>query len=84
VTRLELKLDLPDQLAREADAAGLPTPQALRRLLKDAVRRRAAQDVLAGARRASQAGSMPLSMRQIQAEVDAVRRERRGKSPHNT
>jgi hypothetical protein len=77
MTRLELHLDLPDQLAREAQAAGLLTPKALRALLKDAVQRRAAAELLAGAKRASEAGSKPLSPRAIQAEVAAVRRERR-------
>jgi len=77
MTRFELQLDLPDQLARDAQAAGLLTPKALRALLKDAMQRRAAQELLAGAKRASAAGSKPLSMRQIQAEVNAVRREKR-------
>lgn len=81
MTRLELHLDLPDQLAREAQAAGLLTPKALRGLLRDAMQRRAAQELLAGAKRASDAGSKPLSMRQIQAEVNAVRRDKRGKTP---
>lgn len=43
MTTLEVKLDLPDRLAREAQAAGLLTPKALRELLKDAMRRRAAR-----------------------------------------
>lgn len=77
MTTLEVKLDLPDRLAREAQAAGLLTPKALRQLLKDAMQRRAAQSLLAGAARASQAGNKALSMKEIQAEVKAVRRERR-------
>ena len=77
MTTLEVKLDLPDRLAREAQAAGLLTPQALARLLRDAMRRQAAQTLLAGAARASRAGSKPLSMNEIQAEVNAVRRSRK-------
>lgn len=77
MTTLELKLNLPDRLAREAQAAGLLTPEALSDLLKDAMRRRAAQALLAGAKRASEAGSKPLSMDEIQSEVNAVRRTRR-------
>ena len=77
MTTLELKLNLPDRLAREAQAAGLLTPEALSDLLKDAMRRRAAQALLAGAERASKAGSKPLSMDEIQSEVNAVRRARR-------
>ena len=77
MTTLELKLNLPDRLAREAQAAGLLTPEALSDLLKDAMRRRAAQALLAGAERASKAGSKPLAMDEIQAEVNAVRQARR-------
>lgn len=77
MTTLELKLNLPDRLAREAQAAGLLTPEALSDLLKDAMRRRAAQTLLAGAARASKVGSKPLSMDEIQYEVNAVRRTRR-------
>ena len=77
MTTLELKLNLPDRLAREAQAAGLLTPEALSNLLKDAMRRRAAQALLAGAERASKEGSKPLSTNEIQSEVNAVRRTRR-------
>ena len=79
MTTLEVKLDLPDRLAREALAAGLLTPNALREMVKDAMRRRAAQTLLAGAERASAAGSKPLSMKAIQAEVNSVRRQRKAK-----
>ena len=77
MTTFELKLSLPDRLAREAQAAGLLTPEALSDLLKDAMRRRAAQALLAGAARASASGSTPLSMAEIQAEVKAARRTRK-------
>jgi hypothetical protein len=77
MTTLEITLDLPDRLAREAQAAGLLTPKALREMVKEAMRRRAAQSLLAGAARASDAGSRPLSMKAIQAEVISVRRERK-------
>ena len=77
MTALEVKLNLPDRLAREAQAAGLLTPEALAQLLKDAIRRRAAQTLLAGAARSSAAGEKSLSIEEIQAEVGAVRRARR-------
>jgi len=79
MTTLEVKLDLPDRVAREVQAAGLLTPKALRGLLKDAMQRRAAQAILAGATRATESGSKRLSMSKIQAEVNTVRRERRNK-----
>ncbi|HEV6965979.1 MULTISPECIES: hypothetical protein [Roseateles] len=80
MTTLEIKLDLPDRLVRDATAAGLLTPKALREMVKDAMQRRAAQALLAGAQRASAAGSKPLSMKALQSEINAVRRERKAKS----
>ena len=80
MTTLEVTLDLPDRMAREAQAAGLLTPHALRGLIKDAMQRHAAQALLAGASRATTAGSKRLSLPGIQAEVNAVRAERRSKS----
>ena len=35
MTQIELKLALPDLLAREAEAAGLLTPQAVERLIRE-------------------------------------------------
>ena len=49
-------------------------------MAKDAMKRRAAQALLAGAKRASAAGSKPLSMKVIQALVNTVRRERQAKA----
>jgi hypothetical protein len=79
MTTLDVRLNLPERLAREALAAGQLTPKALRGMVRDAIRRRAAQTLLAGAARASAAGRKPLSMKEIQSEVNLVRRERRAK-----
>lgn len=76
-TTLQLRLEVPDRLAREANAAGLLTTRALSRMLAAAVRRAALDRLLAGAKRASRAGGRPMSMREIQAEVNAVRRKRK-------
>ncbi len=76
MTTLELKLDLPERLARDAEAAGLLTPKALRDMLKEAVERRASEVLLGGAARGSAMRAKPLSMKAIQAEVASVRRER--------
>jgi hypothetical protein len=45
--------------------------------LASKTRRRAAQSILEGVARAAKAGSKPMSMDEIQAEVNAVRRARR-------
>jgi hypothetical protein len=72
-----IELEVSDRLARQAQAAGLLRPQALRALLKDAMRRHAAQTLLTGAARATQAGSQRLPASQIRAEINAARRARR-------
>ncbi len=77
MTTLELKVNLPDRLAREAQDAGLLTPASLSKLLKEAMRRRAAQALLSGARRAANAASKPMTLETIQTEVNAVRRARK-------
>jgi len=43
MTELELKLSLPDQLARQAEAAGLLTSEAIERLVREAIRKGAIQ-----------------------------------------
>lgn len=81
----ELKVTLPDRLAREAREAGLLSAKAIKRLLREAMRRRAAaREFLAVADRVVAAGVPPMSEKEIQAEIDAVRRarrRRRGASP---
>lgn len=73
MTTLKLKLDLPDRLAREAQAAGLLTPEAIKQLLQDAMRRRAGEALLAAAARVAAAGIPPMTPEEIQEEVKAVR-----------
>lgn len=73
-----VQVTLPDALATEAQEAGLLTPQALERLLQDALRRReAANRLLDVADRVAQAGIAPMSMEEINAEVKTYREERR-------
>lgn len=73
----ELKLTLPDALAREAREAGLLTAKAIEALLRDAMRRKAARAFLANAERVAAAGIAPLSDAEIQTEIEAVRKARR-------
>lgn len=77
MTKIDLSLDLPANVAREAGEEGLLSPRAIARLLREEIRRRAAQRLIEGAARASAAGSVPMSMAEIQKEVDAVRKARR-------
>jgi hypothetical protein len=69
---------LPEATAQAARAAGLLTPQALDRLLTDALKRQEAADsLLSIADRVAAAGIEPMSMEEINAEVKAARAERR-------
>ena len=80
---MELIVSLPDTLADEAKAAGLLTPKAIERLLREAVRRNAVNELFETADRLAAADIPPMTMQEIQAEVDAVRqtrRERAGRS----
>ena len=48
---MELKVNLPDTLANEAQAAGLLTSQAIERLLREAVRSKAVNELFVTADR---------------------------------
>lgn len=73
-----IQIELPDATAHAAREAGLLTPQALDRLLTDALRRRQAADsLLSIVDRVAGAGIEPMSMEEINAEVDDARAERR-------
>ena len=77
MTKIDLTLDLPDRVARDARDAGLLSPRAMARLLRAEIRRQAAERLLSRAGRADS----PLSMAELQSEIDAVRRERRSGTP---
>ena len=74
MTSIDLKLELPDRLAREAEAAGLLSSRAVARLLREEIRRAAFRRISEGAERVRKAGIPPLSFAEIQREVDAVRK----------
>lgn len=72
-----LQIELPDTTAQAAREAGLLTPQALDRLLNEALRRReAANSLLSIAERVAAAGIAPMTLQEINAEVKAGRAER--------
>jgi hypothetical protein len=79
----KIQIELPDATAKAASEAGLLTSQALDRLLTEAIgRRRAADALLAIADRVAESSIEPMSMEEIDAEVKAVRAERRRASGH--
>ena len=74
----KIEIELPEPTAQAAREAGLLTPEALDRLLTDALRRRQAADALLSiADRVAEAGITPMSMDEIDAEVKAARADRR-------
>jgi hypothetical protein len=72
-----VQINLPDELARNAQQAGLLTSPALERLLAEALRNQALAQ-LDGARAALSADPLPpMSEEEIQAEINAHRAEKR-------
>ena len=72
-----IKIELPDATAQAARDAGLLTSQALERLLNDALRRKAVDELFDKMDELADANFPPMTMEEIQEEVDAVRAERR-------
>lgn len=72
----QVTIDLPDQLAELARQEGLLSPAAVQRLIEEAIRRRAGQRFLETLDRLA-AAEPRLTSEEIQAEIDAARRERR-------
>lgn len=77
MTRLELKLNLPDDLALRAQSAGLLTELAIQELLEDAIRRQAGKKLLESVREIQALAIPPMGDDEIMDEVRAVRAERR-------
>ena len=79
MTTLEVKLKLPDSLASQAKAAGLLNSEAIGKLLADALRSNAFDEILSIDERVEAVGVAPLSPEEIEAEIKAYRAERRSK-----
>lgn len=73
----EFKLVLPDRLAREAEANGLLTPEAIEALLRDELRRRRINRLFSAADRLATIDTPPLSEAEVEAEISAARQSRR-------
>ena len=72
----EILLNLPDNLAREAEANGLLRPEFIASLLRTEIRRRRVNKLFAAADRLADLDE-PLTDAEIEAEIKASRRERR-------
>lgn len=75
---LEVKLTLPESLAREAEANGLLVPQALEQMLREAIRRRRVDKLFTAADQIAACSGTPMTAEEIEAEIEAAREARRG------
>lgn len=76
MSSVEIKLDLPDNLAREAETNGLLKPEAIESLLREEIRRRRVDGLFESADRLA-ASDEPLTEAEVEAEIAAVREARR-------
>jgi hypothetical protein len=75
---IEIKLSLPDNLAREAEARGLLTPKALQQMIDAEVERQRKVDRLFTTMDDLAAVDLPpLSAEELNTEIKAARAERR-------
>jgi hypothetical protein len=73
MTRVAVEIELPDTLATQAKKAGLLEPEALERMVREALLARRVDD-LAMARDVLAANPLPpMTPEEIQAEIDAYR-----------
>lgn len=71
-----VQIDLPDELARDAQAAGLLTPEAFEQMLREQLRKRAGEELMAMWARQPAEELTPEIEQEIVAEVRAVRAQR--------
>ncbi len=77
---MELNVELPDALANEAKAAGLLAPDAIAKLLREAIARRKQFDAFFATCERLRAAEIPqMTEDEIQAEINAYRAEQREK-----
>jgi hypothetical protein len=77
MTTVEVTLNLPDQLAQEAQRVGVLSEEAISRLIEKAACREAGKRLLDAMARLREANVPPLTEEEIAEEVAAVRAARR-------
>ena len=73
MTTLEVKLELPESLAKEARQAGLLAPEELERLVRDALRAKRVERLSKAREKLAAEPLPPMTPEEIQAEIDAYR-----------
>ena len=74
---MAVTLELPEDLEREIEKAGLLAPDAVEAIFREQLRRFHLGELLRDAREMAADNIPPMTMEEIQAEVNAVRAERR-------
>jgi hypothetical protein len=77
---MEIKINLPEDLAREAEDSGLLTSEVIESLLRSEIRRRRVDRLFEAAGRPASSNSPPLTAAEVEAEIQAVREKKR--TPH--
>ena len=73
----EITLQLPDNLAREAEANGLLTTESIEALLREEIKRRRVEKLFVAADRLADLDLSPLTEEEMEAEIQAARDESR-------
>jgi hypothetical protein len=74
-----LEISLPDSLAKEAKAAGLLAPEAIERMVREAIRQRAMEELKQAMGRMAAVEGPVMTPQEIQEEISAARAERRAR-----
>ena len=74
---LEIKVRLPQTLAREAEASGLLTADSIEAMIRDKLRRCRIDDLFAAADRLADLPMPPLTPEEVNDEIAAARQARR-------
>ena len=73
---LDLKLDLPENVFKEAKEAGLLQPAEIERLLREELRRRRVDELFATADKLAALEFPPLTEAELESEIAAARETR--------
>jgi len=73
----DIKIDLPENILKEAREAGLLQPAEIERLLREELRRRRVDELFATADNLAALDLPPLSEEELEAEIAAARKARR-------
>jgi len=76
----ELTVKLPDELAEKIQAAGLLDEAALEQVFREALRKRAIGELFTALDEIQALKLPPMTEDEVQAEIDAMRAERRARS----